>query len=325
MEAVDGDSPPGLTALIFVFVIGIFNDAKASKDLRSWFFGKYENSTKGRSSNAVCFISIVQKSNAIQFGRTVTDRGMFLLSKDCAIRDVRDVQTNTACQWELCNSEGFDFRYMGKRSALPDDKKINAKFGYERFCRSVIDAYNVHDKLLAVPKLIHKPNVFTANFWTMSGEKFVAGESDGDVSGSQQPPSGPPESGSKKRNDDCGSSSEPLMPDCFEYAGHRYNKEDVARCAGGRRTHHRLGETVALEIDALALGPVSWDRQSSKSRAPIELREIQYPAPLDFQRQNLRNPARCQQITVSSLRMFRVSKPPGAILVPNTEHSAARS
>jgi hypothetical protein len=43
--------------------------------------------------------------------------------------------------------------------------------------------------------------------------------------------SGPPQSKSKERSGYCGDSNEPLVSDCFEYAGHHYKKKYVERGA----------------------------------------------------------------------------------------------
>ena len=62
--------------------------------------------------------------------------------------------------------------------------------------------------------------------------------------------SGEPETASKKRGNDCRNSNDPIMPECFEYAGHRYNKHYMWR-----------GTFVVLIIGAIFCGfyYAGWD------------------------------------------------------------------
>lgn len=61
---------------------------------------------------------------------------------------------------------------------------------------------------------------------------FISGTtSTAAFSGPPQLSSRPIESAGEERSNDCGNSDDPIMPQCFEYAGHRYNRNHVYRGA----------------------------------------------------------------------------------------------
>jgi hypothetical protein len=173
-----------LAVLICVFVIGVLVDEKPNPNGASWneriCWDDRQYSTEVSNSDAPSSITITDISNTVQFIGTLGNSGSLHFCNDSSVRQWWQFGIETWLHWLSCASDTSVYIYTPRNAlrSVGNDKPYSDFLQYGRN-RPNIYANNINCDRAIIPDTAVGPNVFNANFWTMSGIKFVASQVNG--------------------------------------------------------------------------------------------------------------------------------------------------
>jgi hypothetical protein len=185
--------------LVLVFVIWILNLHEVTAF--SVRLTKEQLSAECGSSDIISAVHVVQVSDAIKVRRGVpsSDFGIFCNR----LNKVWKRTVSSGLQHSTYRPSESELVIWRKRSSASDYQKINGIVEESRIGSAIVDANNSHFDGVIVPKLIHQPDAFDANFGTMSRKKFVSSEVQGYKSESTLLATSLPQGPSKSSDKNC--------------------------------------------------------------------------------------------------------------------------
>jgi hypothetical protein len=232
-----------LISPLLPFVIGVFLDFETSQI--AWSRGiviESEATTEGCLSQSSCSIKIFNGADQVQSPISPQDVTNLLVVKNTSVANWTR-QCNAAPQGRVCSETSYPhfgterhfIIWRSLRETVASWKKNGLIIDPRNEPFRVADVDNIKIDLQGAPQspsgIIHQPHMFKTHSWSMRGKEFASSETNGFMSGAKYSTRRPPKSTSETSSRYCGASDEPIMADCSEYAGPRYNKEYVERGA----------------------------------------------------------------------------------------------